>query len=713
MEGDSIKKKNSSKSSSIKKKNTRKKQVTVLSNDELYEQLKLKKQNKGKKTVTKSNNTVKRNNPKPRVKKDNQIENDLLYAQIKNKKKKQKTVKVDKDKTLIAENNTVENEIVKRILSGEYTFFDEIDEVTAENVDVKEEFIKEQVIEPVKEQVKELVKEPVKESVNEQEDIHNENLLKEIKDAVKEDKKKQDNLIITREIDVSEIKDILNENEDNSELNEIETIIPLGKKRNLLNLFKDIKRSFGKKKDDTTEIDLSKITRVRKQEEIREKQKKQKDIVKPNVLDKEEPKIELVQKEEKVDIFNTREVKYKENDLKITLEKQRKELLEKKKKEEELKRQKKEQRKIKWSNRYKKVRSGLKKYSQRREERKEQKQKRFAFRWSLLAASMVLVILFLILIVEGALFVSNSAKFESSSGDEVLPKVAIKKVEYDNRFDLYDECLERPLNEKDTSDEIESYITELNNYLKTKYNASIMYEDLTTGFKYEYNGDKSYYAASSMKILDALYIYEKASRGELSLDDTVVYQSRFRVSYSSGMSKHKIGEAISLRTLVSYAILYSDNTAHEMLISYIGSGNLNAYAKSLGATSVSISSAEHYGSITIHDAQIYLTRLNDFINNNELYGEEVKVLFINSDDDYLAIPDLGIKVAHKYGQYAPYYNQLGIVYDENPYIIAILTTNYNSNIENTIKDIHNRIYILHKMYNDNRDKVCYSEIFEK
>ena len=79
----------------------------------------------------------------------------------------------------------------------------------------------------------------------------------------------------------------------------------------------------------------------------------------------------------------------------------------------------------------------------------------------------------------------------------------------------------------------------------------------------------------------------------------------------------------------------------------------------------------------------------------------------------LELPDLQIQAAHKYGQYSEFYHDIGIVYDEHPYVIAILTKEGNKDFESIVKDINNHIYKLHTMYNENRKKYCHGLVYDK
>ena len=280
----------------------------------------------------------------------------------------------------------------------------------------------------------------------------------------------------------------------------------------------------------------------------------------------------------------------------------------------------------------------------------------------------------------------------------------------DERPVLYEECLARPLDENDKNEIVINAENELTNYLADNYDVSLIYEDLSLGFSYSYNPDEVYYAASTIKSLGALYIYTKAASGEINLDETVKYTSKFVWGSSRKMKNHKLGEEISLRTLVEYSITVSDNSAHQMLVSYIGRNNLKEFGKSLGAQ-YTLYGSDNFGHITATDAIIYMKAINDFINNNGELGLELKSYFVEADQNGLKFEDLGIEAAHKFGEYAPYYHDIGIVYDENPYVIAILTSEKSGDYQSKIKDINKRVYDLHKLYYSNRESFCYTQVY--
>lgn len=266
-------------------------------------------------------------------------------------------------------------------------------------------------------------------------------------------------------------------------------------------------------------------------------------------------------------------------------------------------------------------------------------------------------------------------------------------------------CLDEPFSEEDNTEELQTAINELNNYIKNNYRMSVKYEDLKTGFSYTYNSDTVYYAASTIKLVDALYIYEKAAAGEINLDDTITLPSSAIAGAPEGLKNHKVGEEIPIRTLVKYAVSYSDNLAHDMLIKYIGFSNLKAYGNSLGATHTLVG-GDNFGEINVDDATIYLKKAYSFINENNELGKELKSFMVDALENALTFDGINADVAHKYGEYDAYFNDLGIVYDENPYVISVLTTHGKGDFMNIVQDISKRVNALHKQYRNIRLNRC-------
>ena len=302
----------------------------------------------------------------------------------------------------------------------------------------------------------------------------------------------------------------------------------------------------------------------------------------------------------------------------------------------------------------------------------------------------------------------NTAKVLDYEEKRILEEKKKKEAEELKKKNLYDECLVRPVSELDMTEDIKLAVNNLDTYFSENYYMSVIYEDLSYGFTYAYKKDEVYYAASTIKSLGALYVYTKAAAGELDLNDTVTYTKNFRVSYSPGVKEHKLGSKISLRDLVKYSVIYSDNSAHQMIVSYVGRSNLKAFGNSLGAKNTLVG-GDNFGSISAEDGLIYMKALYTFFENNGDLGKELKTYFVEAEQKEIAVDNL--VVANKYGLYKKYYHNIGIMYDEKPYVVSIFTLEGLKNREEVIQDISSKIYELHNLYKTNRENVCRLEVY--
>ncbi len=275
----------------------------------------------------------------------------------------------------------------------------------------------------------------------------------------------------------------------------------------------------------------------------------------------------------------------------------------------------------------------------------------------------------------------------------------------------YDSCLAKPFEEEELTEELLEMKENIDAYInENKYKASVMYEDITTGFTYQYKANTVYYGCSLIKIVDAIYLINEAIKGNVDLDtETVTYTNKYVKGFSSGMSKRKIGEEVTLRDLITYAISVSDNSAHLMLLDYIGFNTLKEYGESLGAK-VILTGGDNYGNQTAEDTNIYLKEAYKIITENEEYGPFLKSIMDNNERN--AFNTDTIKIYHKYGSYADNYHDIGLSLEKNPYTISILTLHENSGYLKVVQGIHEKIRELHTAFHENRENACYKEIYE-
>lgn len=346
---------------------------------------------------------------------------------------------------------------------------------------------------------------------------------------------------------------------------------------------------------------------------------------------------------------------------------------------------------------------------------KKKKSRRKLKKWPKLVLLLIfLVALFLILkksIDNYNITFNNTYDYLMNKINEQQQKQDEKKQQENKKKqdEEYNTCINQKYSEEENSEKLTQVENELTDYLKN-YSLSIKFVDVKTNYTYSYNESKVYYAASTIKMLDAIYIYRNALEGNLNLDSTKKYTKNFKVAYSAGLEKYKIGDMVSLRNLVKYAITVSDNSAHQMLVDYIGFNNLKKYGNSLGAKNTLIG-GDNFGQIDVNDSIAYLSELYNFIEENSEFSEELKLYFIESDENFLKDDENGIKAATKYGEYGNFFHNNGIVYADNTYFLSILTNLGKKKGSSTIKSINKKIQELQKNVYENHVEYCQQKIY--
>ncbi|MDP5276515.1 serine hydrolase [Chengkuizengella axinellae] len=225
---------------------------------------------------------------------------------------------------------------------------------------------------------------------------------------------------------------------------------------------------------------------------------------------------------------------------------------------------------------------------------------------------------------------------------------------------------------------------------------SFYYENLTTGTVMFHQKEKVYAGASTIKMPLALYIYKKAAEGNLNLDEKLTYSVYHYYEGSGVIQFQPFGTQYTIRDLVQKMIVHSDNVAYIMLTEKMGRANFISFLKGIGGKNVF---PNGYNRLSAEDLAIYATALDAFIIEHEELGEELLGVFVHTDyNETIPAGVSGLEVAHKVG-YFPLelvYNDVGIVYDEQPYILAIMTEGIPyEKVRDVIAHITKKIHNIH------------------
>jgi len=233
-------------------------------------------------------------------------------------------------------------------------------------------------------------------------------------------------------------------------------------------------------------------------------------------------------------------------------------------------------------------------------------------------------------------------------------------------------------------DEQEAIRTAINDIVGGSNNYGVYYEELTTGDKVVYNGDKPFIAASTIKVPIVLDAAEMIASNILEENQTITYTEG---DYEDGtgvlQGSDELNEPIKIDRLIDLILIDSDNIATNMLER--NCSDLKSYIKSV--TGISLELEGNY--ITPKQQGILLKRLYENKDNNKIYVDIINdmknTIFHDSLDKYLPWE----VVAHKIGGYNEFIHDCGIIYTDRPYSLSVYTESIGcEKIAELSKDIY-------------------------
>ena len=229
------------------------------------------------------------------------------------------------------------------------------------------------------------------------------------------------------------------------------------------------------------------------------------------------------------------------------------------------------------------------------------------------------------------------------------------------------------INNQDLDDlkaKIASYIT---NY-KGQY--GVYYYDITTGQEFGINDEDQYTSASCEKIPINLYLYTRIASGAVNPGDTLTYLQEDYEGGTGGIQYEKVGTQYTIDELSKLSIVNSDNVAANMLIRYLGMQNIKDYMRQIGGQVV----LDDQNVSSPRDMGLYMKLVYEFSENNGTFGNELMNDFLSTElynDRLPALLPKSVKVAHKIGNEVGVVNDVGIVFADKPYIVAVMSKGVN------------------------------------
>lgn len=112
--------------------------------------------------------------------------------------------------------------------------------------------------------------------------------------------------------------------------------------------------------------------------------------------------------------------------------------------------------------------------------------------------------------------------------------------------------------------------------------------ELRSGEEFGLRSEESWYFASGVKVPVALALLQKRERGILDLDTQLRLESGDRVDGTGSTNGHPVGALLRVDYLLEQMLVYSDNTATDMLIRAVGLDEVNRVARELSGRDFAI-----------------------------------------------------------------------------------------------------------------------------
>jgi hypothetical protein len=203
-------------------------------------------------------------------------------------------------------------------------------------------------------------------------------------------------------------------------------------------------------------------------------------------------------------------------------------------------------------------------------------------------------------------------------------------------------------------------------------NVSVYYENMNTGFVYAHNANRVFFGASLSKASFALYLYQRAERGEICLDEVLTYtHADFNTGAGLIVQRYRVGTTFTVRELIRLNLSHSDNIATLMLRRHFGIEGYRRFVASLGANPRHVHGNIFDSNLTARDAGILAREIYRFIEEGSVYGGYLQAAMLNNQFPFTtsAYPK-----ASKTG-FTPYssWHCMSVVYASSPYVLVILS----------------------------------------
>ena len=213
---------------------------------------------------------------------------------------------------------------------------------------------------------------------------------------------------------------------------------------------------------------------------------------------------------------------------------------------------------------------------------------------------------------------------------------------------------------------------------------SFYYKNLVTGEEIAYRADEKMYAASVIKLYVMADAFYRIQQGELDPDQIIKMKKEDYVPSCGAVAYMHEGLEVTVMDLITLMIIFSDNTATNVLIDLLGMDRINEEVCRMGIDQVWLrrkmfdlekSRQGIQNQITARQTGILLQRMYEGTLVDE--ASSSKMLSIMKDQQlngkipfYLKALNPEPDVAHKTGEDTGITHDVGIVYGKQPFVVC-------------------------------------------
>jgi len=215
---------------------------------------------------------------------------------------------------------------------------------------------------------------------------------------------------------------------------------------------------------------------------------------------------------------------------------------------------------------------------------------------------------------------------------------------------------------------------------KANNEIGIVYKNFSTGYRFSEDDERYFSAASTIKVVYAMKIYDRINAGEIRKDDDIKYDPKYLEEGAGEITNQEKKDSYKLDYVIQNMIQYSDNTATKMLIGNTATATdvLVKYFATLGITLPPTEAEKNR--ITPKMMEAVWTKL---YNERDKYQDLIRYLEASSDNEWIKQGIPNKKIASKYGGIDANMHDTAIVFGNQDYMLLI----YTNDLKNSAKGI--------------------------